>query len=188
MVKLFKSDTTLKYVVGSGVGDTIPCEEQPNEVRIYSPIYPNGVLLTLNTDGTLDPDEWEWDDINEEVHLGTSQTDLVVCFAGSTWLFNNNPLPVDNDMVETIRVVNESSTLVAQSATLSGYEIFDYSGSDGSMLTFSTDNVTFSETLVVGDIDPSSEVTVYVKATAGSDPITLRNVAIRLQYTYLFKE
>ena len=189
MVKLYKDTTTLKYVVGSGSNtDTIPCFEQPNEVRVYSETNPNGTLLTLNTDGTLDADEWEWDDENQQVQLGEVKTDTVICFAGSTWLFNNTPLPVNQDMVDTITVKNESTTLMAQDVALSGYEIFDYSGSDSTILSFSTDGTTYYAALNLGDLDPLAETTVYVKATAGSSAITLRNVAIRLQYTYVFKE
>jgi hypothetical protein len=189
MVKLYKDTTSLKYVVGQASNtDIIPCSEQPNEVRIYSESNPNGVLLTLNVDATLGPDEWEWDDTNKEVHLGEVKADTIVCFAGSTWLYNNVPVPVNSDSVEQVRVVNESTTLVAQNVTLSGYEIFDYSGSEPTILTFSIDGSTYSPSLNVGNLEPSTETMVYVKATAGSNPVTLRNVAIRLQYTLIFKE
>lgn len=187
MVHLYKNDSIVKYVVGQGQNTgSFPVSEEPNEVRVYSETYPNGYLLTRDTDGTIDPDEWDYDGTN--VLLGEVKTDLVIAFAGGAWMFEDVTLPVDSDYVETLTMKNDSSTLEARDITVSPVEIFDYSGSDPSMIQLSLDNATWASSVVVSVLNPLESTTLYVKVATGSDPVILRNLAVRLDYTYVWHE
>lgn len=187
MLRLYKDTSVIKYVVGQGQNtDTFPVSEEPNEVRLYSETYPNGYLLTRDTDSNIGPDEWDYDGTN--VILGEVKTDLVIAFSGGAWMFEDVTLPVNSDYVATLTLKNESSTLEARDIVITPVELFDYSGTDPSMAQVSLDNATFSSSVTVSLLNPLESVSLYVKITTGADPVILRNLGVRLDYTYVWHE
>ena len=189
MLKLYKDSSVVKYVVGTAQNtDTIPCSEQPNEVRVFTDSEPYGILLQLNTDAVLEPNEWEWDDANSQVVLGETKTGTIVCYAGSVWLFNDTPIPLNESQTVIVELKNESNDLRATSITVSGVEIVDLTPTEPTVVEISLDGTTYANSVNVPDLPPNTSTTLHVKATAGSDVIVYRNLGVKIDYVYVFEE
>jgi hypothetical protein len=196
MIKLYYGSSLIKYIVGEGTDtDTFICSEEPTEVRYFNSEHPNGVLITKNTDATLDIDEWEWNNDTDSVVLGASNENKMIAIKGEVFLSEGNKIPVvgteeERSYTNTIKVLNESTTLKALDIYLTPSVLFPNDDIETSWVEFSSDNITFDDELNISEILPEEFDTIYVKITVPdeSEIMVFRNIGINATYIYEYDE
>lgn len=187
MIKLYVGDDIIKYVVGTDEDtDTIVCTEEPTEVRVFA--NENGTLLT-KVASLPAANEWIWNDVDGQVELGESKTDIIVCLKGDKFIFDGHVIDKDGDLTartfkETLKVKNSSDTYKGTNVTITQDEFILSNNTSESWITVSKDDSTYSTSITYDEILPESEETFYAKVIipTGLSVYNYRNLGLQVEY------
>jgi len=200
MLNLYKGDDlTLTIVDMIELSDTNNFEatSEPNYLRIYTTGSPNGLLLSKHTGLQVDlpADEWMYLTETDEILLGQSYTGTIVTYDGTVFIFGDTGVAGSGTEEErTLKVLltldNEESSFKCVDIEVTVDEFFLDEDVSTSMITFSTDDITYTSTLDIAELIPDAIQNFYIKMIIpeGTATMNFRNISLDVDFMTEFYE